>query len=559
MAGLANVFGSAAMSNAKVEIENTDAMLVIGSNTTETHPIVALRMKKAVRNGAKLIVADPRRIPLTKFATLHLQMRPGTDVALLNTICNVILQEDLTDKEFIAARTEGFEGFAQSIAKFTPELGEQITGVAKEDIVQAARLYAQADKAGIYYTMGITQHSMGTNNVYSIANLALMTGNLGKESCGVNPLRGQNNVQGSSDMACAPNVLPGYQKVTDEAAREKFEIRWGKKLPDKIGLTATDMIDAMIDGRVQAMYVMGENPLVSDPYQSHTKKAFENLDFLVVQDIFLTETAELADVILPAASFAEKEGTFTSTERRVQRVRKSVNPPGQAKDDLSIIEEISMRMGGYDHVFENLKLHGYKVPEKNEYAKFLMTPEQTFTELCSLWPHMSGMTYQRLRNGGLQWPCPTPDHPGTPYLFKDGFPRGKALFTPVQYKKSQELPDTDFPFVLTTGRVLFQYHTGTMSRRSWGLEAAAPEAFVEVNKDDAAEHNFADGEKIAVISRRGTIEVKTRVGEKVAKGVVFIPFHYHEAAANVLTNNALDPICKIAEAKVCAVRLEKLA
>ncbi len=559
MAGLANVFGSAAMTNSTAEIENAGALLVIGSNTTETHPIVALRMKKAVRNGAQLIVADPRRIPLTKFATLHLQMKPGTDVALINGICHVIFNEGLIDKDFVKERTEGFDEFTESIKKVTPECAEQISGVPKEDIIKAARIYASADNAGIYYTMGITQHSMGTNNVYSIANLAMMTGNLGKESCGVNPLRGQNNVQGSSDMACAPNVLPGYQKVTDETARKKFELRWGKTLPDKPGLTATEMIDAMIDGDLKGLYVMGENPVISDPNQSHTLKGFNNLDFLVVQDIFMSETAELADVVLPAASFAEKEGTFTNTERRVQRVRKSVASPGQARDDLSIIEHLSVNMGGYDHVFEALSIHGYKVPSKEELEKFLITPEQAFTEICSLWPNMAGMTYQRLQNGGLQWPCPSLDHPGTPFLFKDGFPRGKGLFMPIEYRQSNELPDEEYPFILTTGRVLFQYHTGTMSRRSTGLEAAAPEPFIEINEEDAEQLGLNDGEMISVTSRRGTIKVKTRVGDRVASGVVFIPFHYHEAAANTLTNNALDPICKIAEAKVCAVRLEKLA
>jgi len=559
VAGLANVFGSAAMSNSTAEIENTDALLVIGSNTTETHPIVALRMKKAVKKGAQLIVADPRRIALTKFATLHLQMKPGTDMALINGICNVIFNEGLIDKNFIAERTEGFDEFVVSIKPFTPEHAGQICGVPKEDIIRAARIYGSADKAGIFYTMGITQHSMGTNNVYSIANLAMMCGNLGRKSCGVNPLRGQNNVQGSSDMACAPNVLPGYQKVTDKKAREKFELRWGTKLPDKIGLTATEMIDAMIDGQIKGMYVMGENPVMSDPNMDHTRKGFDNLDFLVVQDIFMTETAELADVVLPAASFAEKEGTFTNTERRVQRVRRSILPPGEARDDLSIIESLSINMGGYDHLFEELRIHGYKVPEQGERNKFLMTPEQAFTEICSLWPHMSGMTYQRLRNGGLQWPCPSPDHPGTRFLFKDGFPRGKGRFTPLKYQKSQELPDKEYPFILTTGRVLFQYHTGTMSRRSTGLEAAAPEPFVEISEEDAKQLDFIDGEMVSISSRRGNIEVQTRVGNRVKSGVVFIPFHYHEAAANTLTNNALDPVCKIAEAKVCAVRLEKLS
>jgi len=536
VAGLSTVFGSGAMTNSIAEVENNDALFVIGSNTTENHPIVALRMKKAARKGAKIVVADPRKIPLVKFADLWLRQRPGTDVALLNSIMHVILEEGLEDRKFIEDRTDGFEDFKKSLKDFTPEYAEKITGVPKEDIVKAARIYASADKAGIYYTMGITQHSMGTNNVYSVANLAMLTGNLGRESTGVNPLRGQNNVQGSSDMACVPNVLPGYQKVTDEAVRKKFEGVWGRPVPSKVGMTATEMTGAMIDGKLKGLYIMGENPVLSDPNIGHSTKAFKSLDFLVVQDIFLTETAELADVVLPAASFAEKEGTFTNTERRVQRVRKAISAPGEALCDLEIISRLSLRMG-FDMRFS--------------------TSEDAFLEAGSLWTALAGMTYQRVKDKGLHWPCPTSDHPGTPYLFKETFPKGKATFMQVPFLKSKELPDDEYPFILTTGRILFQYHTGTMTRRSKALEAVAPEPFIEINTADAEKLGLNTGDMISVTSRRGEIKLKARVADKVGPGVVFIPFHYKEAAANVLTNDALDPVCKIPEAKVCAVKLQK--
>lgn len=544
------------MNNSVAEIERTDALFVIGSNTTENHPIFGLRMKKAVRNGAKLIVADPRKIPLVKFAHLWLRHRPGTDIALINSIMHVIVAEELEDTKFIAERTTDFETFKDNLKPYTPEFGEKVTGVPKEDIIEAARIYGKAKKAGIYYTMGITQHSMGTNNVFSLANLAMLTGNLGKESAGVNPLRGQNNVQGCCDMGCSPNVLPGYQSVTDPDVRMKFEDVWGKSLPGEIGLTASEMLDAMIDGTIKGMYVMGENPVMSDPNTRHTLEAFRNLDFLVVQDIFLSETAEIADVVLPAASFAEKDGTFTNSERRVQLVRKAVSSPGQAKDDLWILNNLMNRMG-FNHVFESLRELGFKIPDEKNSNNNFITPEQAFMEAGLLWPGIRGMTYQRLKSDGLQWPCPTQSHPGTPYLFKDTFPVGKAAFRSIVPVESNELPDSYYPFVLTTGRILFQYHTGTMSRKSKALEAVAPESFVELNEQDAAEMKISDAEQVTVTSRRGSITLKAKVGDRVGKGVVFIPFHYKEASANVLTNSALDPISKIAEAKVCAVKLEK--
>ncbi len=538
MAGLATVFGSGAMTNSMPEIVNNDLIFVIGSNTTETHPIIGLKMKKAFRRGAKLIVADPRKIDLVRFADMWLQQRPGTDVALLNSMMHVILRESLEDIEFIRNHTEGFEEFRASVAEFTPEVGEKITGVPKEKIREAALLYAKAERAGIYYTMGITQHTHGTDNVYSIANLALMTGNLGKESVGVNPLRGQNNVQGASDMACAPNVFPGYQKVDMPQIREKFEKEWGVTLSGKVGLTATEMTEAATKGSIKAMYILGENPVLSDPDMHHTVKALEGLEFLVVQDIFLTETAELADVVLPAATFAEKDGTFTNTERRVQRVRKAVNPPGEAREDSWIVAEISRRLG---------------------YEMRYTSEEEVLQEIGRVWPAMAGISYGRIKRRGIQWPCPTPDHPGTPYLFKGGFPRGKGRFSAVPFRPSAEIPDRDYPFILSTGRQLFQYHTGTMTRKTPALEGiAGARPYVEIHPEDAKRLGIEEGQKIRVSSRRGNIEISAMITERPLEGMVFVPFHFREAAANVLTNTALDPVCKIPEFKVCAVKVEIL-
>ncbi len=537
MAGLAAVFGSGAMTNSIPEIENNDVLFVIGSNTTETHPIIGLRMKKAVRKGAKIIVADPRRINLVGFAHKWLQQKPGTDVVLLNSIMNVILQHNLIDRIFILSRTEGFESFKDKLSKYTPEYAEKITGVPREDIIEAALLYGSAQKPGIYYTMGITQHTHGTDNVLSIANLALMTGNLGMESTGVNPLRGQNNVQGATDMGCIPDQYPGYQKVEMPAIREKFEKKWGVKLSEKKGLTATLMIDEILKGKLKAMYIMGENPALSDPDINQTVKAFKKLDLLVVQDIFLTETARLADVVLPAASYAEKEGTFTNTERRVQRVRKAVDSPGQAKEDLQIIIELSSRLG---------------------YQMKCNSVEEVFQEIGSIWQAVTGINYSRINKLGIQWPCPTLEHPGTPYLFKGGFPRKKAVFSVVDYIPSKELPDKEYPLILSTGRHLFHYHTGTMIRKGDALNSVEAEAYVELNSADADRSGISDGEKIRVSSRRGKIKISARISKRVGKGRVFVPFHYKEAAANLLTNAALDPVSNIPEFKVCAVKIQKI-
>ena len=520
------------------EIENNEVLFVIGSNTKENHPIVALKMIKAKRKGAKIIIADPRRVPLVRFADIWMQHKPGTDVALLNGMMHVIMKEGLIKDDFISSMTEGFdEEFKKNLETFTPETVAEITGVPADTIVRAARMYGGVEKAGIYYTMGITQHAHGTENVFSIANLALMTGNLGKESAGVNPLRGQNNVQGSTDMGCIPNMYPGYQRVSIPAIKQKFEALWHAKLSDKEGMTATEMLPAAEKGVLKALYVMGENPAVSDPDMTHTRKSLKALDLLVVQDIFMTETAELAHVVLPAAAFAEKVGTYTNTDRRVQRLRRAVNAPGKAMKDSLIIMELSKRMGYDMHYHHTVEI---------------------FREIGQAWPAMAGMSYARLEDGGLQWPCPTPDHPGTQFLFKGGFPRGKGRFTLVTHKPSAELTDKEYPLILTTGRQLFQYHTGSMTRRVKAIDTVSPESYVEINAEDARLLSVKDGTQVKVSSRRGSISVKAVVSKRPAKGVVFIPFHFKEAAANMLTSGtSLDPVSKIPSLKVSAVRIEK--
>jgi formate dehydrogenase alpha subunit len=534
VAGLAAIFGSGAMTNSIREIEGMELIFIIGSNTKETHPVIANRMIKAYRKGAKIIVADPRKVPMVKFAELFLKLRPGTDIALLNGIAHVIVKEGLQNDEFIREKTEGFETWKRSLDSFTPEKAMLITGISKTDIVKAARMYGGSRKAGIYYTMGITQHVCGTDNVRAIANLATLTGNIGRESTGVNPLRGQNNVQGASDAACLPNVLPGYQRVDLAEVREKFEQAWGVPLPNKRGLYATEMMNAAVDGTLKALYIMGENPVLTDPHQHHTIKALENLEFLVVQDIFMTETARHAHVVLPAACSFEKEGTYSNTERRVQRVRRAVNPPGQARDDLSIIQDLSKAMG---------------------YPMNYRSPEQVLEEFGRLWPALGGITYDRIKSRGIAWPCPTKDHPGTEFLYRDGFPKGKVPFMPVSYNPPAEVCCGNYPFVLSTGRNLFQYHSGSMTRRVAPIEKHAGEAYVELNPTDGGKLGITNGDLVRVISRRGEVEIKARFSKRVSEGTVFIPMHYREAAANVLTNDSLDPDVMIPEFKVCAVSI----
>jgi len=558
VAGLAAALGSGAMSNDIPGIVDNDALLVIGSNTSATHPIIALRMREAVKRGATMIVADPRRITLAQEAEIHLQHNPGSDAALIGALCHVIIRDGLQDDDFIACHTENFADFADGLKELTPEKAQELTGVDAALIEDAARKFAKAENGAIYYTMGITQHASGTNNVLALANLALLTGNLGKPGAGLNPLRGQNNVQGSSDMGCLPNLLPGYQRVDDPEARERFEKAWDCELPKSPGLTATEMTHAMVDGKINALWIMGENPILSDPNSTHIREALESLDFLVVQDIFLTETAELADVVLPAASFAEKNGTFTNTERRVQRVRKAVDPPGEAREDLKIIDTISQRMAHGHGQFRQMDYrsraqNGGCLLKANNHA-----PAVVFDEIASLWPALAGIDYDRLEKGGIQWPCPDKDHPGTPYLFAEGFPNGKASFNRVVPNRPAERPDAEYPLVLTTGRVLYQYHTGTMTRKSAEIEAADIGPHVQINPADAQKLDISDGDLVKASSRRGSIKLKAVLSDAINSGVVFMPFHYKEAAANLLTNDVLDPVCKIPEAKVCAVRLQKV-
>jgi len=525
------------MTNSISEIRDAKFILAIGTNTTENHPVIGTKVKQALARGATLVVVDPRATELGRLAHWHLQIKAGTDIALLNGLAHVILAEGLWDKEFVENRTEEFAAFREAVAGYTPEKVAEITGVAAEAIREVARGYAGAESATILYTMGVTQHICGTHNVMAVANLAMLCGQIGKPSSGVNPLRGQNNVQGACDMGALPNVFSGYQPVASDPARAKFEAAWGVQLPPMAGLTVGEMLAAAGTG-IKALYVLGENPVLSDPDSTHVIKSLEKLDLLVVQDIFLTETAALADVVLPASSFAEKDGTFSNTERRVQRVRKAIDPPGQAKADWEIIAAVSAAMG---------------------YPMSYTSAEEIFDEMRGLTPSYAGISYTRLERGGLQWPCPNEEHPGTQYLHAGQFSRGLGKFHMVEHVPPAELPDADYPLVLSTGRRLAHYHTGTMTRRSPLLEAHYGQEHLEISYEDAAALHIADGEVVRVTSRRGEIEIKARVTDIVAPGLVFTSFHFRESSANMLTNPVYDPVSKIPEFKVCAVRVEKIA
>lgn len=539
MAGLAAAFGSGAMTNRIHELKkmgNNDTIFAIGTNTTECHPIIGLYMLQAKEQGAKIIVADPREIELTRFADIWLRHKPGTDVALLNGMMFVILTEGLADEQFIQARTENYNTFSETILKYSPELAEQITGVPADKITAAARMFAKSTNAATYYTMGITQHTTGVDNVLSVANLAMLTGNLGKEKAGVNPLRGQNNVQGACDMGALPNVYPGYQSVTDQVTIDKFEKAWGVRLNTQAGLTIPDTLHAIETGSVKGLYIFGENPMRSDPDINHVRHCLEQADFLVVQDIFLTETAQLADVVLPGATFAEKDGTFSNTERRVQRIRKAVKPLGNSLPDWKIFVLLMKALG---------------------YSAKYTSPKDIFQEIAALTPSYAGISYERLELSGIQWPCPNETHPGTPILHVGKFNRGLGKFTPVEFKSPAETPDVAYPLILTTGRVAAHYHTGTMTRRSWGLEQVHPEEHVEISPLDADNLGIKDGDSIRISSRRGQLTVKATVTTRVPPGVVFMSFHFTETPCNILTNSAADPVSKTPEFKVCAVRIEK--
>ena len=527
------------MTNPIEDIEKAEVILITGSNTTENHPVLSSYVKRAVSfKGAKLIVVDPRKIPITRFATLWLRQNLGTDVAWLNGMMHVIIKDKIYDEEYVKSRTVGLEELQKTVEKYTPEYVEEITGIPKDQLVEAARLYAGSKASSILYTMGITQHTTGTDNVKSLANLAMLCGNVGVPGGGVNPLRGQNNVQGACDMGGLPNVYTGYQKVDDPKVQGKMQNAWGvEKLSDKPGLTATLMMEKAHAKEMKALYIIGENPMLSDPDLNHAEKSLDNLDFLVVQDIFLTETAQKADVVLPAASFAEKEGTFTNTERKVQRVRKAVDAPGEAKADWSIISELSGRMG---------------YPMNYDSSQAIMK------EIAEVTPSYCGINYDRLKTDGVHWPCTGTDHPGTPCLHMDQFTCGLGNFHAIEYIPPAEPIDAEYPISLTTGRVLYQYHTGTMTMKSQGLNDLAPECFVEISPQDAASYKLEDSDMVKIRSRRGEIDAKAKISDAAVEGTIFLPFHYAAAAANVLTNSALDPIAKIPEFKVCAVRIEKV-
>ncbi len=524
------------MTNSIEDIGEADVILVIGSNTTEAHPVLALNIINAVKTrGAKLIVLEPRRIPLVRHAALWLAQKPGTDVALLNGLMHVIIEEGLVDEDFIAGKTEDFKKVKTVVKKYTPEYVEKITGLAADRIREAARLYGSAGVAAIIYAMGITQHTTGVDNVMSVANLAMMTGNIGKAGSGVNPLRGQNNVQGACDVGALPNVYPGYQAVADPDMRKLFEGYWGRKLPAKPGLTAVEMITAAGRGDIKLMYIMGENPVLSDPDIKHTVSSLQKLDFLVVQDIFLTETAALADVVLPAASFAEKNGTYTNTERRVQPIRKAINPPGEALPDWKIISKVATKFG-------------YKMDVKST--------SEIFDELAAVTPQYRGISHHRVEVCGIHWPCPTPHHPGTPILHTEGFSRGKGKFHAIEFKPPAETPDARYPLILTTGRYLAQWHTGTMSRKVDGLNEISPEALLEISPEDAKKYGVKNRGRAIVTTRRGQITARVQVTLDITAGVIYLPWHYAEAAANLLTNPALDPVAKIPEFKVAAASIK---
>ncbi len=539
MAGLATSLGSGSMTNSIRELWDMgsgDCICAIGTNTTECHPIIGLGMLEARRNGAGLVVIDPREIDLARQADVWLRLRPGTDTPLLSSIAKVILDDGLADIESVLASTEDFESLREGLQPYDPETVAGIAGVPADDIRKAARLIAGAVNTSFYYTMGVTQHTTGTNNVLAVSNLALLTGNIGRPKTGVNPLRGQNNVQGACDMGALPNVLTGYRPVTDDSVRESFESAWNVKLPADPGLTIPKMLHAVEEDRLKALFVFGENPMRSDPDITHVEHCLKHVDFLVVQDLFMTETAALADVVLPGASFAEKDGTFTSTERRVQRVRRAVDPIGESRADWVILADLLARMG-----------------RTERYAN----ASDVFDEMRRLTPTHAGISYDRLESGGIQWPCPDESHPGTPVLHVGGCMRGPGKFVPLVHREPAELPDAEYPLTLTTGRVVAHYHTGTMTRRCFGLDGTWPEELVEIHPDDAEKYGIVDGELAQVSSRRGTVKARAWVTRRVRRGLVFMTFHFSESPGNVLTISEGDPVTGTPQLKVCAVSIRK--
>ncbi len=541
MAGLVTSFGSGAMTNSIKEIDGAKTIFVIGANTTNAHPVIAHRMRRAAQNGATLLVANPKEIELARSAQLFIQPKPGSDTVLLMGMCRYILEAGLQDQAFIDELCENFDEFEASLAPYTPEFVEEITGVPWTDVTKVAHTYATNKPAALFYAMGITQHTHGTDNVMAVANLALLTGNIGKESTGVNPLRGQNNVQGACDMGGLPNVYPGYQNVTIPENKAKFEQAWGQPMSDQIGLTHTEIFDAIYESKVTALYMVGENPLLTEANAKHVREALENPDlFFVAQDIFLSETAQLADVVLPAASFAEKDGTNTNTERRVQRIRKAIPPRGDAKPDWVITSQIAQKMGEQGFDFTG--------------------PSEIMDEIAAVTPIYGGISYDRIEEVGLQWPCRDADDPGTKFLHKGKFarPNGKGQFVPLAYKKSAEIADDDYPLILTTDRSLYHYHSATMTRRVAGLEELDGNEWLKLSPADADQFGVEDGEWVEVYSRRGKVKTRVQVTDTCPSGVCSMTFHFHESPTNEITNPALDPVAKIPETKVTAVRVEKI-
>lgn len=525
------------MTNSIAEIDGTDAFIIMGTNTTENHPVIATKIKRRLKEGAKLIVIDPRRIELCKYADVFLQIKAGTNIAILNGIMNVIINEGLEDESYIKDRTEGYEEFRKTVLKYTPEKVAKICGVDKEDIIKAARTYAKANRGALYYAMGLTQHTTGTHSVMSASNLQLLTGNIGFESTGINPLRGQNNVQGACDMGALPTDYTGYQKVFLDPVRESMEKFWNTSLPSKKGLTLTEMMNSVHDGNLSFLYVMGENPMVSDPNLNHVEEALNKIDFLLVQDIFLTETAQLADVVLPAATFAEKDGTFTNTERRVLRVRKAIDPVGESKPDWKILMELSSLLG---------------------HEEFYRNPSDIMDEIAYITPSYRGIDYNRLEKSSLQWPCTNKDHPGTMYLHKDTMARGKGLFMDIDHVPSKDAQDETYPLILTTGRMLYHYHTRTMTGKVDGLNEMADKSYLEINPVTAAKYNISDKDIVRVSSKRGEIKTYAKISKKVDEKTLFMPFHFADGLVNKLTNSSLDPIAKIPELKVATVNIKKV-
>jgi formate dehydrogenase major subunit/formate dehydrogenase alpha subunit len=549
VAALTQALGSGAMTNSMDDIiERAQSVFVIGSNTTEQHPVFGMRLRRAVKErGLRIVVADPRRIPLTDLAALHLPLRPGTDVALLNALAQVLIARGWVDREFIAARTEDFDTFAASVADATPGWAAAITGVPAADIERAAATLWHHRPGALLFAMGVTQHTCGTDNALACVNLQLLLGNLGVAGGGVNPLRGQNNVQGACDAGALPDVLPGYQRVDDPSVRARYEHAWGAAVPGRPGLTVTEMVDAVGTARMRGLWILGENAAMTDPDLGHVRRCLGAAEFLVVQEIFMSETARFAHVVLPAAASAERSGTFTNTERRVQRFDPAVAPPGEARADWWIITDVARRVSRRGRMPAATAPHG-----RWDYA----SPAEIMDELAALTPSYGGIRHSRLGPEGLQWPCPQSDHPGTPVLHVGEFVRGRGRFTAVRYRPAAELADAEYPLVLTTGRQLEHYHGGSMTRRVAGLDWLVPHAAVEVHPADAARLGLAHGQRVRVRSRRGAIVTRAHVVDGITEGTVFVPFHFVEAAANELTHAALDPVAKIPEYKVCAVALE---